>query len=133
MTPDLEPTANRAPRHPVQRFIKRQHCLASMVSKDQVRGQKSRNKLNRRVAPGCHALRSVIYSERRTSQKASERESQRDSALKPRVASSELPWETSGVDPLNLEEVAPTPRMINPIRRDCGMALFLLMAQLPRS
>ena len=81
MTPDLEPTANRAPRHPVQRFIKRQHCLASMVSKDQVRGQKSRNKLNRRVAPGCHALRSVIYSERRTSQKASERESQRDSAL----------------------------------------------------
>ena len=49
----------------------------------------------------------------------SERESQRDSAIKPRVASSELPWETSGVLRLNLEEVAPTPRMINPIRRVC--------------
>src|SRR6266704_2636058 len=28
-----------------------------------------------------------------------ERESQRDSAIKPRVASSELPWETSGLHP----------------------------------
>ena len=36
---------------------------------------------------------------------------------KPRVASSELPWGTSGVHPLNLEEVAPTRRMLNPIRR----------------
>ena len=35
--------------------------------------------------------------------------------------------------PLNLEEVAPTPRMISPLRRDCGMALLLLMAQLLRS
>src|SRR6266446_3134489 len=64
---------------------------------------------------------------------ASERKSQRDSAIKPRVASSELPWETSGITPLNLKEVAPTPRMINPTRRDCGMALFLLTAQLLRS
>src|SRR5436309_15903914 len=30
---------------------------------------------------------------------ASERESQRDSAIKPRVASCELPWETSGIAP----------------------------------
>src|SRR5229473_5962659 len=46
---------------------------------------------------------------------ANERESQRDSAIKPRVASSELPWEISGSTPLNLEEVAP-PHMINPRR-----------------
>jgi len=47
--------------------------------------------------------------------------------MKPRVARNELPWETSGVHPSQPEEVAPTPRMVNPIRRDCGMASFLFM------
>src|SRR6266853_3979008 len=39
---------------------------------------------------------------------ASERESQRDSAIEPRVASGELPGKPRASTPLNLEEVAPT-------------------------
>jgi hypothetical protein len=47
------------------------------------------------------------------------RESQRDSATKPRVASSELPWESRPTISLNLEEVVP-PHSRTILSRDKG-------------
>ena len=84
----------------------------------------------KRLREAAAELEAAPYTDLNAAKRA---ESQRDSAIKPRVARNELLWEPGASTPLNLKEVAPTPRTIKPSRRDCGMAVFLLMAQLLRS
>src|ERR1044071_9105677 len=72
--------------------------------------------------PGARPSSLVVAAPSELLKPLSQQESQRDSATKPRVASLRATLGNLAHRSLNLEEVVPTPRMINPIRSGHGVA-----------